>query len=69
MCEDGFEGVLCEIEINECASSPCQNGATCQDKLAQYACACASGYTGLLTISAIDKITKHNITCPRDKIL
>ena len=33
-------------EINECASSPCQNGATCNDLLDRYTCTCVSGYQG-----------------------
>ena len=32
------------VEINECDSSPCQNGATCVDRLNSYRCRCASGF-------------------------
>ena len=35
------------IEINECASAPCANGATCTDFFAGYVCLCAPGWTGL----------------------
>ncbi|GAB0086236.1 Protein eyes shut [Sergentomyia squamirostris] len=45
-CSPGWEGDLCEKDINECASSPCQNGGVCVDKLAGYACACVTGFTG-----------------------
>ncbi|CAC5407140.1 HMCN [Mytilus coruscus] len=34
------------IEINECASNPCQNQGRCVDHVLQYACVCAAGYTG-----------------------
>ena len=34
-------------DIDECASSPCQNGGTCTDALNSYTCACAAGWTGL----------------------
>ena len=34
------------IDINECASSPCQNGGTCVDQVNQYTCQCAAGYSG-----------------------
>lgn len=46
-CAQGWQGVYCDSEINECESSPCQNGAVCIDKLASYACACSMGYTGV----------------------
>ena len=36
---------LCS-EIDECSSSPCLNGATCEDQLDSYRCACANGYEG-----------------------
>ena len=34
------------VDINECSSSPCQNGAVCTDAFNSYTCACAAGYTG-----------------------
>lgn len=30
-CRAGFTGANCQTDINECKSSPCQNGATCLD--------------------------------------
>jgi hypothetical protein len=35
-----------EAAIDECASEPCVNGATCMDALLAYACACAAGFEG-----------------------
>jgi len=37
--------VLC-VDIDECASSPCQNGGTCADGINSYTCTCAGGYDG-----------------------
>ena len=34
------------IDINECSSNPCMNGATCTDAVNSYTCACVPGYTG-----------------------
>ena len=31
---------------DECASSPCQNGGTCNDGVREYSCTCADGYKG-----------------------
>ncbi|KAK5909135.1 hypothetical protein CesoFtcFv8_003092 [Champsocephalus esox] len=33
-------GVHCEVDVNECDSSPCQNGATCEDFSNSYRCVC-----------------------------
>ena len=32
--------------IDNCASTPCQNGATCVNSINQYKCNCADGYEG-----------------------
>ena len=28
-CLDGFYGLNCETDVNECNSHPCQNGGSC----------------------------------------
>ena len=33
-------------DIDECASSPCQHDATCDNELDFYTCSCLPGYTG-----------------------
>ena len=35
-------------DTDECASNPCQNGATCADAVNSYTCNCAAGYEGTL---------------------
>ena len=34
------------VDIDECASSPCQNGGTCNDGINSYTCDCVPGHTG-----------------------
>ena len=34
------------VDIDECLSGHCQNGATCKDGVNSYTCNCAAGYTG-----------------------
>ena len=41
-----FAGKLCEINIDECLSDPCQNQGTCVDGIAGYVCECPKGFTG-----------------------
>ena len=35
------------LDIHYCKDSPCKNGGTCQDKIADYTCVCDIGYTGI----------------------
>ena len=34
------------VDIDECASDPCQNDGTCIDQVAGFECECADGYEG-----------------------
>lgn len=35
-----------QTDIDECASSPCQNNATCNDHIDGYNCSCVPGFRG-----------------------
>lgn len=39
----GFTGTMCQIDIDECASTPCHNGAKCYDRPNGFECRCAEG--------------------------
>ncbi|CAL1576609.1 unnamed protein product [Knipowitschia caucasica] len=47
-CSPGWGGVHCDQNIDECSSSPCQNGGTCVDQLNGFSCTCTSQWTGPL---------------------
>ena len=34
------------LDVDECASDPCQNGGNCTDGVNGYTCVCVDGYTG-----------------------
>ncbi|XP_035699569.1 fibropellin-1-like [Branchiostoma floridae] len=57
LCNNGRwtgNDLVCE-EINECASSPCENGGTCADLVNGYTCTCAPGYDGVNCETDVDE--------------
>ena len=36
-----------QVDVDECASRPCYNGASCVDQPQGYTCECPPGFTGL----------------------
>lgn len=41
-----FQGARCETDIDDCASIPCKNGATCIDQPGNYFCQCVAPFKG-----------------------
>lgn len=44
LCPPGWTGMLCEILIDTCDSSPCKNGGNCSSTVNNYTCICDGIY-------------------------
>lgn len=47
-CPPGTTGVICDSDIDECASTPCLNGGKCKNDVNSFNCICPSPYGGVL---------------------
>lgn len=47
----------CEIEVDECGSNPCNNGAVCLDKIAKFECECNPGEWASNPLNSIFNVT------------
>ncbi|XP_052269942.1 MAM and LDL-receptor class A domain-containing protein 1-like [Dreissena polymorpha] len=65
LCPSGFNGINCEIDTDECRSSPCKNGAPCEDGVDKFICHCPDGYTGHLCDRYMDPCSSN--PCVRGK--
>ncbi|XP_038821637.1 versican core protein-like [Salvelinus namaycush] len=48
-------GAFCFMDVDECQSNPCRNGATCMDGVNSFTCVCLPSYTGQLCEQDVDE--------------
>lgn len=54
-CAAGYQGASCQTDVDECVSSPCQNGGTCFDGTDRFTCTCVPGFSGLRCETGVDE--------------
>ncbi|NXM70843.1 SNED1 protein, partial [Serilophus lunatus] len=54
LCEPGYTGHHCELDVDECQSEPCKNSGTCQDLPGSFACYCPVGFLGTQCETEVD---------------
>ena len=47
LCADGFTGVNCETNVDDCEQVICLNNGTCQDGINSYTCNCPKPIIGI----------------------
>ncbi|RDD39908.1 Neurogenic locus notch-like protein 1 [Trichoplax sp. H2] len=66
-CQQGYRGMLCQHEIDECASNPCQHGR-CINTDGSYRCECHIGFTGQNCDTDINECDYANGNCSQNCI-
>lgn len=52
-------GSMCNVNIDECAGSPCHNGGTCEDGIAGFTCRCPEGYHDPTCLSEVNECNSN----------
>ena len=55
VCDAGFTGAACEIDIDTCRFDPCYHGGVCVDGVNSFTCRCPTGFTGIACQVDVDE--------------
>lgn len=53
-CQPGWDGPLCENNIDDCAELPCLLNSNCTDLINDFSCSCPRGFTGKRCQTKVD---------------
>jgi len=71
-CDAGYTGEICDVNIDECESSPCQNGGTCTDQVDGFHCDCTKEWDGVMCEEenepCLPNPCQHNGNCTSDYV-
>ncbi|KAK3607491.1 hypothetical protein CHS0354_010303 [Potamilus streckersoni] len=66
-CSIGYEGELCNLDVNECLQSPCKNGGYCINNIGSFFCNCSgTGYTNITCMDDIDECSVGTGPCQHE---
>ncbi|KFD59834.1 hypothetical protein M514_13293 [Trichuris suis] len=57
ICHDGWRGIHCDEDIEECKNNPCRHGGLCMETYGGYTCQCPPGWNGHNCEKDIDECT------------
>ncbi|MFH4980406.1 hypothetical protein AB6A40_007115 [Gnathostoma spinigerum] len=60
LCQIGYSGKRCEININDCSPKPCHNGGTCIDNISSYVCHCLPQFSSVHCQFRLDNPCTHH---------
>ena len=46
VCQPGWTGDMCDVNIDDCDPNPCANNGQCIDDINDFVCDCEQGFTG-----------------------
>ena len=59
ICQPGWDGDRCEVNIDECEDDPCLNEGHCMDLVGDFMCVCPITWTGPLCQDRVEQCTDN----------
>ncbi|GFX94272.1 sushi, von Willebrand factor type A, EGF and pentraxin domain-containing protein 1 [Trichonephila clavipes] len=59
VCAEGFTGIDCSVDVDDCENVTCLNNGRCVDEIASFKCLCQEGFAGSLCETEIDECASH----------